>query len=193
MHPLVFAWPYALIFWAAMIWAFAPEVAILRAARTQSSDQDAKSRRLIESLQSLSAFLAVIIAPALPFAALPAPMRLFWLGTATLIAGSLLRRHCWHMLGESFTGTVVVRSGQAVVDRGAYRFVRHPSYTAGGLLFLGIGIALANWVSLLLLLASTVIVYAYRVRVEEAALVSVIGDPYRTYMTRTKRFVPFLF
>jgi protein-S-isoprenylcysteine O-methyltransferase Ste14 len=97
------------------------------------------------------------------------------------------------MLGSSFTGAVIVRSDQGVVERGAYRYVRHPSYTAGMALFAGIGIALGNWVSLAVLVGMVAIVYAYRVRIEERALATVIGQPYLEYMTRTKRFVPFLF
>jgi protein-S-isoprenylcysteine O-methyltransferase Ste14 len=37
------------------------------------------------------------------------------------------------------------------------------------------------------------IAFLYRVNVEERALAAVIGDPYRSYTQRTKRFVPFLF
>ncbi len=97
------------------------------------------------------------------------------------------------MLGESFTGAVIVKSAQTVVDRGAYRYVRHPSYSGGALVFLGIGLALANCLSILVLLLSSAIVYAYGVRVEEGALATVLGEPYRAYMNRTKRFIPFVF
>jgi protein-S-isoprenylcysteine O-methyltransferase Ste14 len=192
-YTLVFTWPYALIFWAVFLWAFAPEYAILRRRSERSSSQDAHSKRVIESVQFLGALAAFAAAPALRPAALPHASWLFWIGVAVIIAGSLLRRHCWKMLGESFTGAVIVKTGQSVVERGAYRYVRHPSYTGGTLLFVGIGIALANWVSIVLLLFSSTAVYAFRVRIEEAALVSVIGSPYREYMTRTKRFVPFVF
>jgi protein-S-isoprenylcysteine O-methyltransferase Ste14 len=32
--------------------------------------------------------------------------------------------------------------------------------------------------------------FAYRMRVEEAALVEAIGEPYRAYRARTKRLIP---
>jgi protein-S-isoprenylcysteine O-methyltransferase Ste14 len=96
------------------------------------------------------------------------------------------------MRGANFTGAVIVRPDQVVVDRGAY-YVRHPSYTAGAILFLGIGLALANWISLVVLMSAVSVVYGYRVGVEERALLATIGDSYRGYMSRTKRFVPFLF
>jgi protein-S-isoprenylcysteine O-methyltransferase Ste14 len=193
MAHLVFTWPYALVFWLAFAWAFAPEFGILRRADERSSTQDAHSKRLIEGVGSLAAFAAFAIAGVLPIASLPHPVAFFWTGVCVMINGSLLRRHCWRMLGTSFTGAVIVKAEQTVVERGAYRYVRHPSYTGGMLLWLGIGLALANWLSILVLLVSSAAVYAYRVRVEEAALVTVIGEPYRDYMTRTKRFVPFVF
>jgi len=36
----------------------------------------------------------------------------FWIGMAIMISGSLLRRHCFRMLGESFTGDVRARPDQ---------------------------------------------------------------------------------
>jgi protein-S-isoprenylcysteine O-methyltransferase Ste14 len=177
-----------------MFWAFAPEFRLF-SMRTEpsTSPQDAGSKRLIAVGQGLAMFAAFWIAATVPSAGLPHRFSLFWAGLATIIAGSLLRRHCWRMLGASFTGAVIVRPDQMVVDRGAYHYVRHPSYTAGAILFLGIGLALANWISLVVLMGAVSVVYGYRVGVEERALLATIGDPYGRYMSRTKRFVPFLF
>ena len=129
----------------------------------------------------------------MPSATLPHRFTLFWVGLVTIIGGSLLRRHCWRILGASFTGAVIVRPDQVVVDRGAYHYVRHPSYTAGAILFLGIGLALGNWIGLVVLMGAVSAVYGYRVGVEERALLGTIGESYRSYMRRTKRFVPFVF
>jgi protein-S-isoprenylcysteine O-methyltransferase Ste14 len=192
--PLVYTWPYALIFWAVFFWAFAPEfrVVVPRDGASPSA-QDAGSKRLILAGQGVAALSAFWIAAAVRSASLPQRVWLFWLGLAVVAGGSLLRRHCRRMLGASFTGAVVVRPDQEVVERGIYHYVRHPSYTAGTLLYLGMGLALANWISLLVLLAVNVVVYGYRVAVEERALEQTLGEPYRRYMRRTKRFVPFLF
>lgn len=196
MRPLYLVWPYALVFWGVFIWVFGPESRIISKRPTDATAadvQDAGSKRFILIGQSLAMFAAFGIAAGASWAALPHRRVLFFGGLATLVAGSLLRRHCWRMLGESFSGEVVVRAGQAVVERGAYRYVRHPSYTAGGLIFIGIGIAMANWLSLAVLVGALAVVYGYRVAVEERALVATIGEPYRAYMARTKRFVPYLF
>jgi protein-S-isoprenylcysteine O-methyltransferase Ste14 len=186
---LVFSWPYGLFFFAVLFWAFAPEFRIIsRQTEPSTSPQDAGSKRLIAAGQGLAALAAFSIAATVPSARLPHRFSLFWAGLAAIIGGSMLRRHCWRMLGASFTGTVIVRPDQVVVDRGAYHYVRHPSYTAGAILFLGIGLALANWISLVVLMGAVSLVYGYRVGVEERALLATIGDSYQRYMSRTAIF-----
>jgi protein-S-isoprenylcysteine O-methyltransferase Ste14 len=192
--PLALTWPYALAFWGVVWWAFAPEGRIVRRpSASGASRQDAGSKLLILVSQVVATGAAFAIASRATSGALPDRVWLFWAGLALVIAGSLLRRHCWRMLGTSFTGAVVVSPDQAVVERGAYRYVRHPSYTGGALLYLGIGVALANWISIVVLMLCVTVGYGYRVFVEERALAMTIGDPYRRYMRRTKRFVPFVF
>jgi protein-S-isoprenylcysteine O-methyltransferase Ste14 len=192
MLPLVLVWPYALGFWLAYAWVFWPQLHMLRQARDLPGEQDAGSLRMILIGGRLSEVAAIIIAITLPAAGVSAPVAFYGLGVTTLVCGGLLRRHCIRMLGPRFTSAVVVTSGQAVIERGAYRWVRHPSYTAGLLITTGIGLALGNWGSLLVLVSVTLLLYAYRVVVEERALTAVLGEEYRGYMRRTKRFIPFV-
>ena len=67
------------------------------------------------------------------------------------------------MLGTYFTGNVQTVA-QPVIERGAYGYVRHPSYTAGMMMFLGIGLAPGSWLNDLLCRLGW---YMYRVGVEE--------------------------
>lgn len=192
--PVVFTWPYALCFWAVFLFAFAPEFGVVSGRREPSATpHDAGSKKLIVIGQGVSVAAAFVIARTVAIGGLPYRVGLFWIGLAVIAAGALLRRHCFRMLGKHFTGAVIVRDDHKVVDTGAYRYVRHPSYTAGAMLFLGIGLALGNWISIAALLTGVIVPYGYRVRVEERALADTIGEPYRAYMRRTKRFVPFLF
>jgi protein-S-isoprenylcysteine O-methyltransferase Ste14 len=194
MVPLVFVWPYALVFWGVLVWAFSPEFRVVsRRTGPPGSAQDAGSLRVIMITQPLGMVAAFAIATRVGYAALPYRAWLFWAGVAVMAGGSLLRRHCFRMLGSNFTGAVIASRTQEVVERGAYRYVRHPSYTAGALMFLGIGLALGNWLGLLAQMGLVTAGYWYRVVVEERALAATIGDPYRSYMRRTKRFVPFVF
>ena len=114
-------------------------------------------------------------------------------GIVVFLLGAALRWWSIITLGRYFTADVEVRSTQAVVQSGPYRVVRHPSYTAILVMLLGLGLALTNWASLVVLLAGGLIGLGYRVRVEERALVEALGQPYADYMRHTKRFIPFLF
>lgn len=116
----------------------------------------------------------------------------FWIGIALMFAGLALRWYAIRVLGRFFTRSVATRAGQYVVQNGPYRWVRHPSYSGALLMFLGMGIAMTNWAALLAIMAGAAIGYAWRVRVEERALCTDLGQPYREYMLRTKRFVPFV-
>jgi protein-S-isoprenylcysteine O-methyltransferase Ste14 len=193
--PLIVRWPEALAFWLAYAWAFYPEWRLNRRARPGGEGApDAGSCRAIVRGNAVATLIACLVAFAAPGAAMRAHREaIFWAGVAVLVLGSVLRRHCFRVLGEHFTYEVRAAPDQPVIERGAYRWVRHPSYTAGVLLFAGIGLALTNWLSLAILLLVPSALYAYRVAVEERALATTIGAPYRDYMRRTKRFVPYLF
>jgi protein-S-isoprenylcysteine O-methyltransferase Ste14 len=197
MPQLIFVWPYALVFWLVYLWAFFPEFRIVwraqKADRARGASEDGRSMQVIVFGMWIGLAAAFPLARISRFA-FPAGGRVgaFWAGTLLLVAGSLLRRHCWRMLGAYFTGNVQTVSGQAVVDRGAYRYVRHPSYTAGIMMFVGIGMALGSWLSTLITFLASAGVYLYRVQVEERALAAAIGQPYVDYMKSRKRFVPFI-
>ena len=117
---------------------------------------------------------------------------LFWLGIALILAGVGFRWYGIRVLGRYFSRDVATREGQTVVDRGPYPLIRHPSYTGGLLSLLGVGLALTNWLSIVVLMAGALIGFNYRVHVEERALCEAIGEPYRDYMKRTWRFIPYL-
>ena len=194
MKPLPYVWPYALVFWAVFIWAFWPEARIVRTARRTAGATDAKSLQVM--LYGMWGALVVAFplawVPALKFPAV-SRFAIFWIGVAALVAGSLLRRHCWRMLGASFTGDVRASGDQQIVTRGAYAVLRHPSYTAGILRYLAIGLALGSWFSAALVAVASFATYSYRISVEERALLAALGEPYRRFMSTRKRLIPFVY
>jgi len=198
MRPLPFVWPYWPIFAVVMIWAFSPEFRIVRTAQKavakEKDSRDAGSVALIAIGGAIGLAIAIPLAwvRGLRVTAGLAPV-FFGVGVALLIAGSLLRRHCWRLLAGSFTGDVRARPDQPIVTTGAYRWLRHPSYTAGILMNAGVGLALGSWGSTLVLLVVSFAVYAYRISVEERALLEVVGDPYRQFMRSRRRLIPFIY
>jgi protein-S-isoprenylcysteine O-methyltransferase Ste14 len=117
---------------------------------------------------------------------------IFFGGIALMWVGIAFRYYAMRVLGRYFTFDVAVHGGQTVVEAGPYRYIRHPSYTGAMITLIGFGLALGNWVGLLALIACGAIGYAYRIQVEESALVAALGEPYRDYMSRTQRLVPFV-
>jgi len=193
-RPLIFTFPYFIAFWIPYVWALMPEMRMVRAARIAAKQEDSKDAGSVEVIFIVGqiGILAALFFSFVRFGAMTPAVPLFRAGLASLIAGALLRRHCWRVLGEYFTGDVKAREDQPVIDRGAYRFVRHPSYTAGMLLFVGVGLAWGNWIGFAILMVSVTAGYAYRVRVEERALAQTIGEPYLQFMRTRKRFVPYV-
>jgi protein-S-isoprenylcysteine O-methyltransferase Ste14 len=74
------------------------------------------------------------------------------------------------------------------ITKGVYRFSRHPAYFGGFLFYLGIGIACASWVFLLLAVA-WIVLWFIAVPAEERHLLKFYGDVYRKYMDKTPRWI----
>jgi protein-S-isoprenylcysteine O-methyltransferase Ste14 len=108
-----------------------------------------------------------------------------------LFAGGLILRW-WAIvtLGRFFTVDVVVERDHEVVERGPFRWVRHPSYTGVLLAFVGWAMTLRNWVAMAVVLVPIFIAFVRRMKVEEEALSRALGEEYTDYMKRTKRLVP---
>ncbi|SRR5579875_2893488 len=139
------------------------------------------------------AFLGVVLAIKVPEAAIPFPrVFLFWLGIALIYAGIAFRLYAIHTLGSYFTTRVATTAGQAVIESGPYRFIRHPSYAGMLIILLGFALTCANWLSLLVIMGCALIGLGYRIAVEERVLQQQLGQQYQDYMRRTKRLIPFV-
>lgn len=79
-----------------------------------------------------------------------------------------------------------------LVTVGAYRYIRHPIYSAGFYGAWGAFFKHLSWESVSLAVITTVFL-TMTAKMEEAENVRFFGDVYRDYMKRTRMFVPFLF
>lgn len=68
--------------------------------------------------------------------------------------------------------------------------MRHPLYAGNLVIALGVGVALDNWLSLVGSLLPPLIGVLPRIRVEEQALITALGDDYRRYARRTWHLLP---
>jgi protein-S-isoprenylcysteine O-methyltransferase len=105
-------------------------------------------------------------------------------------AGLVVRWWAIVTLGRFFTVDVVIEKDHEVVQRGPFRWVRHPSYTGVLVAFTGWAMTLGNWVAAGLILVPIFIAFVRRMKVEEEALTRALGEKYLEYMRRTKRLIP---
>ena len=113
IKPVPFQWPYALLFWAVFVWAYVPEFGMVRRAKQRQTATDSKSLQVILIGQSVATFAGFWLSRSAGWRISAShELIVFFIGVAILISGSLLRRHCFRMLGSSFTGDV--RAGMAV-------------------------------------------------------------------------------
>jgi protein-S-isoprenylcysteine O-methyltransferase Ste14 len=125
----------------------------------------------------------------LPIAGDPAALRIA--GAAIYTAGLALAVAGRVQLGASWSDIEAagVPANQVVVERGVYRYIRHPIYAGDLALLLGLELALNSWLVLGVVLLAPVVV---RQALKEERLLAASLEGYPAYCTRTRRFVPFL-
>ena len=165
----------------------------LRTWPTGSLNRDHLSRFFIIGAMAASFWLALFATSFHAADMTVARPALFYLGLVLMAAGVLLRAYAIRQLGRYFVPEVAIQPGQQLMDQGPYRFVRHPAYTGSLLTVLGFGLALTNGLSLAIMLVLPGLAFAFRMHVEEAALLAAFGEEYRRYMERTKRLIPFVY
>ena len=108
-----------------------------------------------------------------------------WVATLSAVA---LRLSVLASLRGSWTVRAVVPSDLRVVDRGPYRFIRHPNYVALALEFLGLPLIGGAYLSALVLGVANAALLGRRIRDEDALLMAI--PSYRERMGDKPRFVP---
>lgn len=135
--------------------------------------------------------LALYLGPSsFPSAAIRPGAVAFAAGMVIMVTGVVLRGWSFFALGRYFTAVIKVSPDQPVVTKGPYRLLRHPSYAGGLLAEVGIAVAAANWVSVAVFVIAWVAVIAWRIHIEETALLSALGDKYRSYASHRRRLIP---
>lgn len=95
----------------------------------------------------------------------------------------LYHRHTYH--GQNFENST------KLVTTGLYKYVRHPMYAS--LLFLGWGMFLKsiNLYTILLIVIITIALFI-TCKVEEKEMIKRFGEEYKSYMNKTKMWIPYI-
>ncbi len=120
----------------------------------------------------------------------PAPVHI--VGVLLLLTGTLL--HIWtgRILGVGIIGVpeVTGKVKADLVTRGPFSVVRHPTYLAHTLMFLGVflmsGVATVGVVTII----DFIIINTFVIPLEEKELLERFGEEYRSYRRKVPRFFP---
>lgn len=118
---------------------------------------------------------------------------IIYLGLIVLFIGISTRFLIIKSLGKYFTVDVTIREGHQIKKDGIYSVLRHPSYSASLLTFLGLGLFLNNWVALFIAFIPPFLAFLYRIKIEEKALIEQFGQYYIDYKKQTKKLIPFIY
>jgi len=123
---------------------------------------------------------------------LPDEWALRLLGDIIIFTGLVISIWARLSLGTNWSVTVTFREGHELIQRGPYRFVRHPIYTGFLMMIAGTAVVvgtISGLTSLIICFLGT----WWKLRKEEALLMKHLPDVYQRYKSHTKALVPFIF
>ena len=171
------------------LWIFVDGAVVFRHKTAAAENRDRHSLRLLMIGNPIAWALGIGLAYG-AFGSLRPAVPWQIAGLILMGTGIALRSAAIAQLGRFHTPNVAVLQDHRVVDTGLYRHVRHPSYLGALIAFLGFSLALANGLSLGIIMGVALVIYPCRIREEEAALTAALGDRYRAYCRRTWRLLP---
>jgi protein-S-isoprenylcysteine O-methyltransferase Ste14 len=165
---------------------------LFRSKMKNSKELDRNSLRLIWITIIVSISLGVFIEIHSP-APIARSNYIRYLGLLVIICGMIIRFSAIRTLGKFFTVDLAINKEHRLIRNGLYKYVRHPSYTGSLLSFLGLGLSLNNWISLVVIFIPVLLSFIYRINIEEKLLLANIGLKYEDYMKQTKRLIPWIY
>lgn len=111
-----------------------------------------------------------------------------FIGIVLVILGIIVRVISIKTLGEYFSRDIEKWSNHRIVEIGIYKRIRHPAYLGNIVQIIGFPLILNSYLCLILS-AATIMIFIWRLKVEEAFLKREFPE-YKSYMKRTKRIIP---
>ena len=177
-----------------IVW-FLSEILLNRLLHSKSTDKqnaDKNSLSLIWVTIVVTISVAVFIAAKF-HVSISLHASIQYTGLVLIYVGIILRLFAVASLGRFFTVDVTIRQGHKLKKDGIYKYVRHPSYFASLLSFIGFGLCLNNWISLLLITIAIVAAFTFRIKIEERILTEQFGEEYIDYKKSTRGLIPFIY
>ncbi|OKY79055.1 MAG: Protein-S-isoprenylcysteine methyltransferase STE14 [Candidatus Methanohalarchaeum thermophilum] len=116
-----------------------------------------------------------------------------WISNLLYLFGLLIRYWSLVLLGDYFTRNLKVEKGQKLVEKGLYRYIRHPSYL--GLLLLTLGVVgfignILGFATIPLILFPAL---RSRIEIEEKMMLEVLGEDYAKWRENRYKLLPLIY
>lgn len=169
--------------------------------RRQNRPQNEKGTRtkskssLLMAVLQFGTFILIVLAilgNAFGFGYLGMPYAVGFAACGVSLLGLLIRILSMRSLGRFYSTVLFVENEQPLITKGIYGRIRHPIYSGDLLLYFGMGMALGNAISLIILPTCAVLFYSIRIREEEKMLYTKYADSFLEYKRKTKMLVPFI-
>lgn len=157
--------------------------------------RETRAQRLRHWVWLMIAYFLLLYGPRLPY---PLNLRIIphvattaWAAAVLCIIGLVFALWGRVTLGRNWSGVVTLKEGHELVERGPYRFVRHPIYTGILTMFFATALAqghLSGFVGTLLMFAS----FWIKLRDEEKLMLQQFPERYADYRRRAKCIIPFV-
>ena len=185
-----------IVFYAVLVLSFSIQIAIISINRRHALPPKTKSESKLSDPRIWGLNIPLGIGVTLLFGYTqigPLGDWSFYLGLSMVILGSAIANWASLTLGRYFSGEMVIYQDHQLVERGPYRFVRHPVYSAVFLAAAGAGFAVQSWAAVVFLVIMYATLFRYRISAEEKILISEFGEQYQSYSKRVKRLIPFIY
>lgn len=93
-------------------------------------------------------------------------------------------------LGHFFTTHVTIQQQHALIQVGPYKWIRHPAYTGFLLAFAAAGLAMGDFLALVLMTLPTFLAFKARIDLEEHMLKQRFDNEYVVYSNRSWKLLP---
>ncbi len=115
-----------------------------------------------------------------------------WIGIGIAVLGLIIHVTAIYTLGKFFKTVIIIQDKHELIPVGLYKYFRHPSYFAGMVILLGMGLMLNNWVAFFIILIIPFLTFIYRISTEEKVLIQKFGQQYLDYKKKTWAILPFI-
>jgi protein-S-isoprenylcysteine O-methyltransferase Ste14 len=113
-------------------------------------------------------------------------------GLALMVTGLVIRSWSMLTLQKFYTRTLHVQEQQQLIKKGPYKHIRHPGYLGTILTWEAAGLAMQNFMVLIVAVVLISSAYIYRIQQEEKMLLRKFGDDFLSYKKHSWRLIPFI-